>query len=628
MIAVLLVSLIVTLVIIPPLFVFVTRRKSVLKSAKIRTSIIEKLYLKILKKILESSLISKLIIISVIAMLLTSGYLLKEKINKELIATPLTDIISLNIKYQQTAKTPEDSEKIVTYYEKQLEQKTLKQHINKCYSFINMSRSNISCLIKDPKQGQEIKKLFEDTLKNQKDSELTVHIWNPTSLKIPESALVDGRIIKNQSTKEDIRSFLEAYYELAKDTKQISTTRIEPNFKKQPTFYLIPKEDISFGLGEQYEQLEKTWDLVGQQLKESYLDPVSFSGKIYQVKMTYDQNSANSIEDILNLNLPWKDNFIPLKNIVSTEKAQVWQNIYTLNGVENFHFKSYLKDSYKEEKAQVKRSFLDKINNLANKHSIKLSFTNPEKEINDNLISLTKALLISFIFLLILLSYQFGPGLYPLLILLPIPLGLIGTSFALYVFSSSLSLSSIMGLILLSGTAVNNSIIFVDFFLNRRKTLPKELIKDAILETARLRIKPILMTTITTLVGMLPLALAIGKGGEVIQPLGITICGGLAVSTVLTLIILPMLLCWSGQASQKPPSKLSAAMVVLLLLPALLFSSSLEASTVDLNTAKQQAVMSREEIAKSYINEQKAVLKKEEKKTLILFQKLILALNI
>jgi len=125
------------------------------------------------------------------------------------------------------------------------------------------------------------------------------------------------------------------------------------------------------------------------------------------------------------------------------------------------------------------------------------------------------------------------------LVLIAIPLGLIGALGALFVFRSTLSLNSILGVILLNGIAVANSIILVDFM--------KRLVDDghtpaaAAVIAARKRLRPILITSLTTILGMLPIALGLGEGGKVLQPLGITVSGGLWVSMTLTLFVVPAL---------------------------------------------------------------------------------------
>ncbi len=101
-----------------------------------------------------------------------------------------------------------------------------------------------------------------------------------------------------------------------------------------------------------------------------------------------------------------------------------------------------------------------------------------------------------------------------------------------------------LGMIMLAGIVVNNAIVLVEYIeLERRRGRVK---LEAIVEAARLRLRPILMTTLTTVVGMLPLALALGEGAEMLQPLAITIVSGLLFSTLVSLILVPSVYRYAG----------------------------------------------------------------------------------
>ena len=119
------------------------------------------------------------------------------------------------------------------------------------------------------------------------------------------------------------------------------------------------------------------------------------------------------------------------------------------------------------------------------------------------------------------------------------PLGFIGVVVALKVSGSTLSLNSALGVILLNGIAVNNSIIMVDFI--RRMHAEGHAPRDAAAIAAHKRLRPILITSLTTVLGMLPIALGLGEGGRILQPLGIAVSGGLGISMILTLFLVPAL---------------------------------------------------------------------------------------
>jgi multidrug efflux pump subunit AcrB len=136
---------------------------------------------------------------------------------------------------------------------------------------------------------------------------------------------------------------------------------------------------------------------------------------------------------------------------------------------------------------------------------------------------------------------QFQSFVEPLVVLLAAPLSFVGAMILLLVTGTPLNVSSFMGLILLVGLIVKNGIILLDFTRHRMKTDGLAL-EPAIREAARIRLRPILMTTLCTLFGLLPLALGLGAGSELQKPLALAVIGGLALSTPITLYVVPTLL--------------------------------------------------------------------------------------
>jgi HAE1 family hydrophobic/amphiphilic exporter-1 len=135
---------------------------------------------------------------------------------------------------------------------------------------------------------------------------------------------------------------------------------------------------------------------------------------------------------------------------------------------------------------------------------------------------------------------QFESFVEPVIIALAAPVSFIGAVGMLLVTGTALNVSSFMGLILLVGLIVKNGIILLDF--TRRRGLYDGMpLEDAILDAARIRLRPILMTTLCTLFGLFPLALALGAGSEMQQPLALAVIGGLALSTPITLFLVPTL---------------------------------------------------------------------------------------
>jgi multidrug efflux pump subunit AcrB len=138
------------------------------------------------------------------------------------------------------------------------------------------------------------------------------------------------------------------------------------------------------------------------------------------------------------------------------------------------------------------------------------------------------------------MAVQYNSLLDPLVIMFTLPLALAGGILGLYVTQTAIGATVIVGTVLLVGIVVNNAIIMVEL---ANQIWEKEDItrQAAILRAAPQRLRPILMTTITTVLGMFPLALGIGQGSELLQPLGIVVFSGLSLATLLTLFLIPCL---------------------------------------------------------------------------------------
>jgi len=148
-----------------------------------------------------------------------------------------------------------------------------------------------------------------------------------------------------------------------------------------------------------------------------------------------------------------------------------------------------------------------------------------------------------------IMAAQFESLVHPMTILLSVPLALIGAALALFVTRSSLNTMSLIGVVILIGIVVNDAIVKVDF-INQMRARGMGL-RDAILEAGRARLRPIIMTTVTTVLGLLPLALGIGRGADLRAPLGIAVIGGLISATALTLIVVPVVYSLIADAGER-----------------------------------------------------------------------------
>jgi len=153
--------------------------------------------------------------------------------------------------------------------------------------------------------------------------------------------------------------------------------------------------------------------------------------------------------------------------------------------------------------------------------------------------SLILALILAVFLVYLVMASQFESLLHPFVILFTIPMALIGAVWALWITDSTVSVVVFIGVIMLVGIVVNNAIVLIDSINQLREAGMEKM--AAIKEGGKTRLRPILMTTLTTVLGLLPLSLGIGEGAEIRAPMGITVVGGMLVSMILTLIVIPVM---------------------------------------------------------------------------------------
>ena len=170
--------------------------------------------------------------------------------------------------------------------------------------------------------------------------------------------------------------------------------------------------------------------------------------------------------------------------------------------------------------------------------SISYKWGGESENLADASTQLGAALAISIFLIYALLASQFENFVFPIIIIGSIPLALIGVIFGLIVTNQPIDVMVMIGVIMLAGIVVNNAIVLIDFIkMTRERGSERE---EAVIESCRTRFRPILMTTMTTVFGMLPLSLGIGEGSEIYRGMAITTMFGLAFSTLLTLVVIPI----------------------------------------------------------------------------------------
>ncbi len=175
-------------------------------------------------------------------------------------------------------------------------------------------------------------------------------------------------------------------------------------------------------------------------------------------------------------------------------------------------------------------------------------------EMQQSFRSMLLALALAVFLVYIVMAMQFESLLHPFVILFTIPMGLIGAIWALYLTGTTVNAVAFIGLILLAGIVVNNAIVLVDAINQARERGLEKL--EAIVLAGRTRLRPILITSLSTVLGLLPMALGLGEGAEIRRPMAITVIGGMTIATFLTLIVIPVLYATLDRRERAPATAL------------------------------------------------------------------------
>ena len=256
------------------------------------------------------------------------------------------------------------------------------------------------------------------------------------------------------------------------------------------------------------------------------------------VTVQLDEQFKNSTDKILDLDIKNKDDvFVKLRDVAKIEEVEGPSSVAKKNGFQIVTVEANLSEGkgFNDASSAIDKAF--KNVNPAKGYTIApAGSADSFKEMGGDL---ANSLLLSIILIYTVLAIQLESFILPLVIMGTVPLSLIGVIFGLFITGTQLSMFVMIGVIMLMGIVVNNAIVLIDYIgLLRNKGME---IKEAIKMAGTTRLRPILMTTLTTVLGWIPLALGIGTGAGYYQGMSIAVIFGLSTSTLLTLIVIPLL---------------------------------------------------------------------------------------
>ncbi len=259
-------------------------------------------------------------------------------------------------------------------------------------------------------------------------------------------------------------------------------------------------------------------------------------GEELDVVIEGDNRYGESIENLKQLEISSPmGGAVPLEMIADiTEEVSA----IAINRSDQARYITISADIYQRDLGSVSKDIRDRIEALHLPSDYNVDFGGQNQEMVEAFSDLGLALILAVILVYMIIASQFESLLMPFIIMMSTPLAFAGGLLGLLITNRTLNVTSIIGLIMLSGIVVNNAIVLIDY-INTRRSLGESR-EEAILNAGPIRLRPIMMTSLTTILGLVPLSLGIGEGAELQASMGTVVISGLILSSVLTLIFIPV----------------------------------------------------------------------------------------
>ena len=280
--------------------------------------------------------------------------------------------------------------------------------------------------------------------------------------------------------------------------------------------------------------------VMGEMASSSSATTISTDIKDYEVYLQTEEQSELVLEDIKTLTFTHKDKEGEEKEISLTEIAAM-EETTTLSTIHRDSQTRYITVSCGIDEEHnvtlVSDVVREKLETLDLPEGYEVEMAGEDQTIKESMEQMALMLLLAVIFIYLVMVAQFQSLLLPFIIMFTIPLAFTGGFMGLLIFNKEVSVIAMLGFIMLAGVIVNNGIVLIEYITQARQE--GKLKREAIVEAGIIRLRPILMTALTTILAMVPASLGFGEGAEMMQPMSITMVGGLVYGTVLTLIVIP-----------------------------------------------------------------------------------------
>lgn len=385
---------------------------------------------------------------------------------------------------------------------------------------------SISVNLKDSRSmsSQEVADQWTEATKDITDMQLDISVSSTMSSMMTVGA--GGTITLKSTDLEDLQGAVTELEERSWDIPGVLNVSTDAGESSTQIRVLIdPLSAMSYGMtpaqaaGSLYSMISGTEAMT-----------ITSNGQEYSVILEFPEGSYTDAGSLMDASISG----IPLSEIATLEYTNSQQTVSRQDG---YYVMTVSASCLSDDTNAVQ----DEMDRLAAEmdlpDSVEVSVNTMDEMMNETFQSLGTAIAAAIFLVFLVMAMQFESPRYSLMVMLSVPFSLIGSFGLLFLSGSSFSMISLMGILMLAGIVVNNGILYVDGVNLLRTQMPLE---DALIESAKTRLRPILITTLTTIISMVPGALGIGEGNQMMQGMYIIIIGGLVASTLLILVLMPV----------------------------------------------------------------------------------------
>lgn len=459
------------------------------------------------------------------------------QIPREIISPPSSDRIVVFFRSGEVTDRIEIVEEVVPRMESEIRD-AAGEDVLETYALVSGRFNILFVNLRSSQVAMEVLGTLQQTFVTDNTFYYNVAMWDPAELPLPRTN--DLQISLRGEDETEVVLLLEELRDLVNESDLYGRVFTDPPTGLNEELAMTVRREVIEGFPEFSE--DTLVATVRQILRGTSSIEFEEGQQEVAVAAVFPDSAIGGREQLSNFLLSTSEGVVPLKHFFNFREQQGVAGIASEDGERIYRLYARMPSGTPESR---RGEFESQIRTLVERRlslpaGYSLAFENPQSELDEAIRSLLLALGASVLLIYLVVAFQFNSLRIPLVILVTVPLGFIGVVVSLYLFDSTLSLNSLLGTILLGGIVVNNAILMIDFY--EKMSDRHESRVEALVHAAALRFPPILITMLTTILGMLPLAIGLGEGSNIVQPLGIAVSGGLLVSTTFTLFVVPAIL--------------------------------------------------------------------------------------